>query len=142
MNPNPSIELTIDEMNGTNPVACAPYVWIILMDDCSGCAVDCDFYTPEDAPAKLREFLDDAGFSLTRSVYEAVGCKLEGIEGDDAADAITMALLRYFENDDCRVENTFYDASFDVDFTIKTAWNGETDRFTLHPDSKISFPGE
>ena len=55
-NTNPSIELTFDEITGTQPAQCAPYVWLALMGDRGGCAVDCDFYSTEEAPAKFREF--------------------------------------------------------------------------------------
>lgn len=139
MNTNPSIELTFDEITSQEPKESSPYVWVVRMADRSGCAIDCDYYTPEEAPTKFREFLDDAGFSLTRSVYEAVDCKLHDIYGDDAVDAIFMAILRLFENDNCRVGNTFYDAPFDVDFTIKTDCDNEIKRFTLHPDSHITY---
>lgn len=139
MNANPSIELTFEEITGSKPKESSPYVWVVRMADRSGCALDCDYYTPEESPARFKEFLEDAGFSLTRSVYEAVDCKFHGIEGDDAVDAIFMAILRLFENDDCIVENTFYDAPFDVDFTIRTSWDNVTKRFTLHPDSHITF---
>lgn len=139
MSINPSIELTFDKMNDAGPRPCTPYVWIVLKDDRSECAVGCDIYTPEEAPRKLKEFLNDAGISPQSTAYEATDCITLDIYGEDAVDAITMALLKYFESDTCIAENTFYDAPFDVDFSIKTAWNGKTDSFTLHPDGEISF---
>lgn len=142
MSTKPRIELTIDEMEGMKPASCLPYVWVVLMPDRSGCAVECDIYTSEEAPGKLQEFLSDVGNPDMRTVYEAVDCKLHDIEGDDAVDAISMALLKYFESDDCVVGNTFYEALFDVDFVIKTAWNGESDSFILHPDGELSFLNE
>ena len=141
-NTNPSIELTFDEITGTQPAICSPCVWLALMGDRRGCAVDCDFYSTEEAPAKFREFLNDAGFSLTRTVYQAVDYNFEGIYGDDAVDAIIMALIRYFETEDCIAENTFYGAPFDVDFTLKFIGDSEYRHFTLHPDGTISTPSE
>lgn len=137
---NPYIELTVDRMNESGPAACVPYLWIVRMADRSGCALDCDNYTSEEAPRRLHEFLDELGIAPTATVYEAIDCKLHDIVGEDAVDAIFMAILRYFESDDCKAENTFYDAPCDVGFIVRTAWDGQVIRFTLHPDSRISFP--
>lgn len=140
MNTNPLIELTIDEMDESKPTPGNPYVWIVEIANRSGCAIDCDYYTEEEAPEKLREFFDEIGATIYRTTYEAIGHKFHDIDGDDAVDAICMGLSRYFEGDDCIVENTYYDAPFDVDFAITTAWDGKTMRFTLHPDGEISLP--
>lgn len=139
MNINPSIDLAFDKMNDAGPRPCTPYVWIVLKDDRSECAVCCDIYTSEEASRKLQEFLNDAGMPQQSTVYEATDCITHDIYGEDAVDAITMAFLKYFESETCIAENTFYEAPFDVDFSIKIAWNGKTYSFTLHPNGEISF---
>lgn len=138
MDITPSIELTFDKMNDDCPRPCTPYVWIVLMDNRSECAVYCDNHTSEEAPRKLQEFLNDTGVSFQSTVYEATDCTTHDIYGEDAVDAITMALLKYFESETCIAENTFFDAPFDVNFSIKTVWNGKTENFTLHPDGELS----
>lgn len=143
METNPSIEVTFEEITGTHPTPCEPYMWVATHADRPGCALDFDYYSHEEAPARFQEFLDDVGFSLTRTVYEAVDHKFCDIDGQDALDALMMGILRYFENDGFSVLNTFYDdAPWDVDITIKLVGNPDPIRFTLHPDSSISFPDD
>lgn len=139
----PSIEVTFDEITGTQPTPSEPYMWMATHADRAGCALDFDYYSHDEAPAKFRDFLDDVGFSLTRTVYQAVDHKFCDIDGQDAIDALMMGILRYFETDGFSVMNTFYvDAPWDVDITIKLVGNPDPIRFTLHPDSSISFPDD
>lgn len=139
---NPLIELTIDEADESNPTPCNPYVWIVRIQNQDGCAVDADFYTREEAPDKLRDFLSEIPATIFRTTFEAIDCKLHDIEGREAIDAISIAIAKYFESDDeaTKVDLTDFMIEQDVDFAITTAWDGETDRFTLLADGTIEYP--
>lgn len=137
---NPLIELTIDEANESKPTPCSPYVWIVRIQNQDGCAVDADFYTREEAKDKLREFLSEIPSILFRTTFEAIECRLHDIEGDEALDAILLAFSRYFEEDDApHIDASQFKINHDIDFAITTAWNGETDHFTLLSSGEIEF---
>lgn len=139
---NPLIELTIDEADESNPTPCSPYVWIVRIHNQDGCAVDADFYTCEKAPDKLRDFISKIPTTIFRTTFEAIDCKLHDIEGREAIDAISVALAKYFECDDeaTKVDLTDFMIEQDVDFAITTAWDGETDFFTLLADGTLEYP--
>lgn len=140
MKKSPLIELTIDEMDKENPRPCSPYVWICRIHNQAGCAIDVDFYTPEQAPGKLRDFLCEIPTIIFRTTFEAVDCKLHGIQGEGAVDAILLAFSRYFEDDDSpHVNASHFKISRDIDFRITTAWNGEVDLFTLLTDGELRY---
>lgn len=141
MKKNPLIELTIDEMDELNPTFCSPYVWIVRIQNQHGCAIDVDFYTPEEAPARQNDFLGDIPSIIFRTSFEAVECKLHGIEGDEAIDAILLAFSRYFEEGDApHPDVSEFNISRDVDFKITTAWDRETDCFTLLANGELEYP--
>lgn len=127
---NPTIELTIDINESDRPAPCTPYVWVILIEGVDGCAVDVDFYTADEAPRRLKEFESAmASYGLALDVYEATACKLSGIDGAEAEDAIALAINRYFYTPG--LDDSDYALPRDVDFRLTTAWDGHTDCFTL-----------
>ncbi|MDE6368706.1 MAG: hypothetical protein K2K94_05660, partial [Muribaculaceae bacterium] len=138
---NPLIELTIDEADEVKPTPCSPYVWIVRIQNQDGCAVDVDFYTREEAREKLRDFLADIPTTIFRTTFEAIDCKLHDIEGKEAIDAISVAIAKYFESDDesTKVDLTDFTIERDVDFALTTAWNGETEYFTLLTDGTLEY---
>ena len=139
---NPLIELTIDEADESKPTPCSPYVWIVRIQNQDGCAVDVDFYTREEAPEKLRDFLTDIPTTIFRTTFEAIDCRLHNIEGREAIDAISVAIAKYFESDDESTKVDLSDITIerDVDFALTTAWNGETEYFTLLTDGSLEYP--
>ena len=137
----PLIELTIDESDESTPTPCSPYVWIVTIENRDGCAVDADFYTPEEAPGKLADFLSDMPVTIFRYTFEAIDCKLHSIGGDEAIDAILLAFSRYFEDDNTPGPMTpELKIKRDIDFAVTTAWDGKTDRFTLLSDGTLKYP--
>lgn len=139
---NPLIELTIDEADESKPAPCSPYVWIVRIHNQDGCAVDADFYTREEAPDKLRDFLIGIPTTIFRTTFEAIDCKLHDIEGREAIDAISVAIAKYFESDDeaTKVDLSAFNIERDVDFAITTAWDGKTDYFTLLTEGELEYP--
>ena len=135
---NPLIEITIDELDEYAPTPCSPYVWIVRIENRDGCAVDADFYTAEEAPERVMEFLADTPNTIFRYTFEAIDCRLHDIEGEEAVDAILLAISRYFEEGDApHVDASQFNIRRDIDFRITTAWDGKTDRFTLLADGEI-----
>lgn len=132
---NPLIELTIDNANESKPTHCHPYVWIVRIQNNEGCAVDTGYYTQEEAPGKLKGFLNEIPTILFRTTYEAVSCKLHDIDGVEATVAISAAIAIYFGGDIPK-----FKIERDIDFAITTAWNGETNYFTLLTDGDILLP--
>ena len=135
---NPTIKLTVDGLQGKVPTPCSPYIWIALNHDQSECiGVDASFYSEEEAPEKLKELRDKVGPMLLSTLFEATSCELNGIEGEEAEDAIINAFFKYFEKD--KWEKCPFDIKREVDFELTTAWDGETQCFTLRLDSEIEF---
>ena len=140
MKKNPLIELTIDEMDESNPTFCSPCVWIVRIQNQDGCAVDVDFYSREEVPDKLSDFLSEIPIIIFRTTFEAVDCKLHNIEGEEAVDAILLAFSRYFEEDDApHVSASQFKIFRDVDFEITTVWDKEMDCFTLLSDGELKY---
>lgn len=137
---NPLIEIVVDEMNESKPTFCSPYIWIVTIQNTEGCAVDVDFYAPEQVREKLRDFFASVPSILFRTTFEAIECRLHDIEGEEAIDAITLAIAKYFEDEDNKVDSSGFDIKRDVDFALTTAWDNETDRFTLRTDGELHFP--
>lgn len=143
MQNTPLIELTIDEMDESNPTFCSPYVWIVRIHNQDGCAVDVDFYNPDKARDHLNNFLRDIPTILFRTIFEAVDCKLHDIDDYEAVDTILLAFARYFEEGDApHIDAAEFNINRDVDFVITTAWDGETDYFTLLASGEIKYPKE
>ena len=141
MTKKPLIELDIDEMDEFNPTYCSPYVWIVRIVNQDGCAVDVDYYTPEEASGKLRDFLSKIPTLIFRRTFEAVNCKLHNIEKEEAIDAIVLAFSRYFEEGDAlHVDASQFTINRDIDFKITTVWDGEIDRFTLLANGELEYP--
>lgn len=138
----PQIELIIDKADESNPTPCSPYVWIVSIQNCKSYAIDTNYYTSEEAPYRLSDFLKKVPIILSRATFEAVDCKLYDIKGKEATKAIYVAIAKYFERED---ENTKTDLSQfkirrEVDFTITTVWDGKTTYFTLLSDNSLRFP--
>ncbi len=145
---NPRIELTIAPTNKAKPTPCSPYVWVATIQNTPGCGIDVDFYTPEEAPTKFEDFLSKIPSILFRTTFEATECKLHGIEGKEAVDAIIVAIAKYLEDGDDtsegngapRIDVSQFNLKRDVDFALTTTWNGKTTYFTLLADGEIEYP--
>ena len=141
MTKKPLIELAIDEMNENNPTYCSSYVWIVRIENQDGCAVDVDYYTPEEASEKLRCFISEISTIIFRTIFEAVNCKLHDIEREEAIDAILLAFARYFEEGDApHTDASQLKINRDIDFKITTVWDGEIDCFTLLANGELEYP--
>lgn len=139
----PLIELTIDELDKDNPTFCSPYVWIVRIENCDGCAVDVGFYRPEEAVERVKDFLTDTPVTIFRYTFEAIAGKLHEIAGSEAENAILLAPSRYFEEGDAPyVDASQFGIKRDINFSITTAWNGETDCFTLCADGELQYTVE
>ena len=102
--------------------------------------MEADFYTREEAPEKLAEFLNEIPTTIFRSTFEAIECRLHDIEGREALDAIALAFARYFSDDDAPyIDASQFNLNRNIDFAITTAWDGETDHFTLLADGEIEY---
>lgn len=141
---NPEIQLTFDEVNlGSTPknlCHTAPYIWIVILAGRDGCCVEADYYSRDEAPAKLKELLDEMSeIDNVKWLFQATGCRLTGIAGDEAVDAISAAMSRYFETGDAVDGTSDIEIRRDVDFVVRTAFSDDVSRFTLHKDHSLSF---
>lgn len=141
---NPEIQLTFDEVNlGSTPknlCHTAPYVWIVMLAGHDGCCVDAAYHSRDEAPAKLKELLDEMSeIDNVKWLFQATGCRLTGIAGDEAVDAISAAMSRYFETGNAVDGTSDIEIRRDVDFVVRTAFSDDVSRFTLHKDHSLSF---
>lgn len=141
---NPEIELTFDEveLGKSSKQLChtTPYTWIVILAGRDGCCVEADYYSRDEAPAKLKELLDEMSeIDNVKWLFQATGCRLTGIDGDEAVDAISVAMSRYFETGDAVDGTSDIEIRRDVDFVVRTAFSDDVSRFTLHIDRSISF---
>lgn len=141
---NPEIELTFDEveLGKSSKQLChtTPYIWIVMLAGRDGCCVDADYYSRDEAPAKLKELLDEMSeIDNVKWLFQATGCRLTGIAGDEAVDAISAAMSRYFETGDAVDGTSDIEIRRDVDFVVRTVFSDDVSRFTLHKDHSLSF---
>lgn len=141
---NPEIKLTFDEVELCKSPKqlrhTAPYVWIVMLAGRDGCCVEADYYSRDEAPAKLKELLDEMSeIDNIKWLFQATDCRLSGIEGDEAVDAISAAISRYFETGNAVDRTSDIEIRRDVDFVVRTAFSDGVSRFTLHKDHSLSF---
>lgn len=87
------------------------------------------------------DFLSDTPNTIFRYTFEAIDCKLHDIDGDEAVDAIVLAISRYFEEGDApHVETAQFSVRRDIDFKLTTAWDNKTESFTLLSNGEIEYP--
>lgn len=141
---NPEIQLTFDEveLGKSSKQLChtAPYVWIVMLAGHDGCCVDAAYHSRDEAPAKLKELLDEMSeIDNVKWLFQATGCRLTGIAGDEAVDAISAAMSRYFETGNAVDGTSDIEIRRDVDFIVRAAFSDSVCRFTLHKDRSLSF---
>lgn len=69
------------------------------------------------------------------------GCCVEAdyYSRDEAVDAISAAMSRYFETGNAVDRTSDIEIRRDVDFVVRTAFSDGVSRFTLHKDHSLSF---
>lgn len=142
--PNPEIQLTFDEVDlGSTPknlCHTAPYVWIVMLAGHDGCCVDAAYHSRGEAPLKFNDLLAEMSqIDNIKWVFQATGCRLTRIEGDEAVDAISAAMSRYFETGNAVDGTSDIEIRRDVDFIVRAAFSDSVCRFTLHKDHTLSF---
>lgn len=141
---NPKIELKFDEVNlGKSPIELchtAPYVWLVMLSGHDGCCVDAAYHSRGEAPLKFNDLLAEMSqIDNIKWVFQATGCRLTDIAGDEAVDAISAAMSRYFETGNAVDGTSDIEIRRDVDFIVSAAFSDSVCRFTLHKDRSLSF---
>lgn len=141
---HPVIQLTFDEVDlGKSPknlCHTTPYVWIVILAGHDGCCVDAAYHSRNEAPSKFNDLLAEMSqIDNIKWVFQATDCQLTDICGDEAVDAISAAMSRYFETGNAVDGTSGITIPRAVDFIVRAAFSDSISRFTLHTDKSISF---